>query len=129
MSSGRSMSRAVVESPLNGKIKHALGGVSAASSCRDTSGDTPWASASIDPGALSAADGDMVVPTMGLGVKNARRSHVENGDVTGDAANTTKTHAQTVLIIEKERRLVRRDSKRDARAAVRSARRCASPFS
>jgi hypothetical protein len=26
---------------------------------------------------------------------------VENGDVTGDAANTTKTHAQTVLIIGK----------------------------
>jgi hypothetical protein len=68
-----------------------------------TSGDTPSASTSLESGAVSAVPGETVVAPMGVGVKNARRSHVENGAVTGDAANTTKTHAQAVLIIEKER--------------------------
>jgi hypothetical protein len=101
MSAGRSISSAVVESPLNGKIKHAPGGGSAAISYRAGSGDTPSASASPDSGAVSAVHDDTGVPTMGVDVKIARRSLVDNRAVTGDAANRTKTHAQAVLIIEK----------------------------
>jgi len=70
------------------------------SSCRGTIGETLFASASNETGVDMAADGNVdATCTLEVGARKARRSHVENGAVTGDAANTTNTHAQTVRIM------------------------------
>jgi hypothetical protein len=102
MSSERRASRRPVVTPRNGSItvppESAPG-----SSWRGTIGETLFASLSMDMGAdIAAAEGTADATwTLEVGAKNARRSHVENGAVTGDAANTTNTHAQVVRIMMK----------------------------
>ena len=73
-------------------------------------GETLLAFVSIDRGA-DIADADSAVDvtwTLEVGAKNARRSHVEKGAVTGDAASTTNTHAQEARIMMNARLRSRR---------------------
>ena len=62
-------------------------------------GETLFAFASIDRGADIADTAVDITWRLDVGAKNARRSHVENGAVTGDAASTTNTHAQVARIM------------------------------